>query len=232
MSDLTLSRHVLDTLGSAIVTGTTPSGTVYKIEDLQASFGVSRTVVRDALRTLESMNLVESRRSVGVTVAPSQRWDVFSRDIIRWRLESPDFKVQLTSLAVLRASIEPTAASLAARQEGHQDLGVTLVRLAEAKDHAGTSEDPLAGLEQDIEFHTRILRRCGNEMLAALAPVVEQVLRARHDLHLRPRRPHDVPALLHVLVGTAIRDGDAVTAETAMRQLVTEVIDDVERSTD
>lgn len=230
MTDLTLSRHVLDTLGPAIVSGATPPGTVYRIEDLQAQFGVSRTVVRDALRTLESMHMVESRRSVGVTVAPAERWDVFASEVIRWRLASPQYRQQLRSLTQLRAAIEPAAAGLAATQPDHRELGIELQRIA-PHDHSGSSAELADGLERDIQFHGLILRRCGNEMMAALVRVVEEVLRARHDLHLRPEHPRQVPVLLHALVATAIRDGDAATAESAMRHLVVEVIGDVERST-
>lgn len=228
MTEVTLSQHVLDALGPAIVNGESPPGTVFRIEDLESRFGVSRTVVRDALRTLESMNMVESRRSVGATVASPERWDVFAREIIRWRLASENYRKQLTSLTQLRAAIEPVAAGLAARQPEHENLGVELLGLLpHANDEAGF----VGALERDIGFHCFILKRCGNEMMAALSHVVEQVLRARHDLHLRPNRPHEVPVLLHTLVATAIRDGDAVTAESAMRHLVAEVIHDVQRTT-
>lgn len=227
---MTLSRHVLNELGPAIVSGQTPPGTVYRIEDLQTQFGVSRTVVRDALRTLESMHMVEARRSIGITVAPADRWDVFAPEIIRWRLEGRRFRDQLRSLSQLRAAIEPAAAGLAARQPDHRELGTQLQKIA-PHDHSGSAADLENNLEQDVRFHSLILRRCGNEMMAALVDVVELVLRARHDRRLRPEHPHQVPMLLHALVATAIRDGDAPTAESALRQLVVEVVDDMERST-
>lgn len=230
MTDVSLSRHVLNELGPAILNGQTPPGTIYRIEDLQSQFGVSRTVMRDALRTLESMHMVEARRSIGITVAPAERWDVYAPEIIRWRLEGPQFREQLRSLSQLRAAIEPAAAGLAARQHDHHDLGIQLQQIS-PHDHSGSPADLANNLENDVRFHSLILQRCGNEMMAALVDVVELVLRARHERRLRPERPHRIPMLLHALVATAIRDGDAATAESAMQQLVVEVVDDMKRST-
>lgn len=227
MAEPTFARHVLDRLGAAIVAGDHPSGAVLRIGDLEAEFRVSRTVVRDALRSLESLNMVEARRSIGITVSAASQWDVFARDVIRWRLESHEQGRQMRSLTVVRAAIEPVAAALAATVDGHEAVGEQLTAMADAMRKAGREGDLAATLEWDLAFHQLILHTCGNEMLAALDKVVEQVLRARHDLRLRPHRPHAVPMLLHSVVAAAIRDGDATVAETAMRHLVIEVIEDV-----
>lgn len=229
VAETTLTRRVLDQLGQAIVTGVYPGGSVLRIQDLQTEFGVSRTVIRDALRSLKSMNLVEAKRSIGITVRYPHEWDVYARDVIRWRLASKDWRRQLQSLEVVRVAIEPIAAALTARSNAHEHVGQYLDGIANAMREAGLCGDLEASLKLDLEFHLSILHRSGNEMLAALDGVVELVLRARHDLHLRPNRPHEVPMILHSLVSAAIREGDAQTAESAMRHLVTEVIEDVTR---
>ena len=71
-----LHERILGLLGEAIVHGTHPAGTVLRIEELEAQYGVSRTVVREAVKVLESMALVASRRRVGVTVQPLARWNL------------------------------------------------------------------------------------------------------------------------------------------------------------
>lgn len=225
-----LTRQVLDEMGAAIVGGAYPAGTVLRTENLQHEYGVSRTVIRDALRTLSSMNLVRTRRSIGITICARHEWDVYARDVIRWRLQSSDWQHQLRSLAVLRVAIEPMAAALAARELEHERIGDELARMAQAMQDAGAKGDLESSLEVDLAFHLLILKHCGNEMLAALDETVELVLRARHDLRLRPRHPHSVPMILHALVAAAIRDGDPETAETAMRRLVSEVFEDVARN--
>lgn len=229
-TETSLTRRVLDQVGSAIVAGVYPGGSVLRTEDLQREYGVSRTVVRDALRSLSSLNMIRAKRSVGITICCPHEWDVFARDVIRWRLESDDWRRQLQSLAVLRVAIEPVAAALSARMISHEEVGQQLSTIAQAMHEAGVNGDMEASLELDLAFHLLVLRSCGNEMLTALVEVVEQVLRARHNLHLRPRNPHNVPMILHSLVAAAIKEGDAATAESAMRRLVSEVIEDVTKN--
>lgn len=217
----TLARKVLDELGRSITMRHRPPGTVLRIEDLQNEFAVSRTVVRDALRSLESMQLVQNRRRVGVTVRPSSDWNVFAPDVVRWRLENDD-EDQMRSFVTLRLAVEPVAAALAAAV-GEPSLGVQLVEVADAMVQAAQAGDLDLFLEHDLLFHSLILCHCGNEMFAALDEVTGEVLRARHDKHLMPPRPRDIALLLHRMVAVSVRDGDAAGAETAMRQIVTEV---------
>ena len=109
-----LHGHVLETLGPAITAGEYPPGSVLRTDELAQRFEVSRSVMREAVRVLESMHLVESRRRVGVTVRPKSEWNVYDPQVIRWRLAGADRPQQLRSLTVLRSAIEPVAAGLAA----------------------------------------------------------------------------------------------------------------------
>ncbi|MGB8945434.1 MAG: GntR family transcriptional regulator, partial [Streptomyces sp.] len=110
-----LHARVLESLGPAITGGEYPPGSVLRTDELSQRFEVSRSVVREAVRVLESMHLVESRRRVGVTVRPTEEWNVYDPQVIRWRLAGADRPRQLRSLTVLRSAIEPAAAGLAAR---------------------------------------------------------------------------------------------------------------------
>lgn len=93
-----LHSQVLATLGLAITAGEYPPGTVLRTDELAQRFDVSRTVVREVVRVLESMHLVESRRRVGVTVLPIAGWNVYDPQVIRWRLAGADRPRQLRSL--------------------------------------------------------------------------------------------------------------------------------------
>ncbi|WP_258933023.1 GntR family transcriptional regulator [Nesterenkonia pannonica] len=58
---------------------------------LEAEYRVSRTVIREAVRVLESKSMVESKRRVGVTVTSMSRWSALDSTLISWRLDSlPD----------------------------------------------------------------------------------------------------------------------------------------------
>lgn len=84
-----LHGRVLDALGPAITAGEYPPGSVLRTDELAQRFDVSRSVMREAVRVLESMHLVESRRRVGVTVRPKAEWNVYDPQVIRWRLVAP-----------------------------------------------------------------------------------------------------------------------------------------------
>jgi len=110
MTATVLHSSVLDTLGREIVSGQIPSGGVLTLEQLQERFGVSRTVVRECMRILESINLIHSRRRVGIVVRPPSEWTVLDARIIHWRLEGPGRDAQLRNLTELRLAVEPVAA--------------------------------------------------------------------------------------------------------------------------
>src|SRR3989442_71428 len=110
-----LHARVLASLGPAITAGDYPPRPGLPTDELEQRFDVSRTVGREAVRVLESMHLGESRRRVGVTVRPTEEWNVFDPQVIRWRLAGADRPRQLRSLTALRSAVEPAAAALAAR---------------------------------------------------------------------------------------------------------------------
>ncbi|MFI1967333.1 FadR/GntR family transcriptional regulator [Streptomyces pathocidini] len=215
-----LHARLLASLGPAITGGAYPPGTVLRTDELERRFEVSRTVVREVVRVLESMHLVESRRRVGVTVLPTEHWNVYDPQVIRWRLAGADRPRQLRSLTVLRSAIEPVAAGLAARL-------ATADQCAELTQHAlgmvATSRgQQLEGyLVHDMAFHRVILRASGNEMFARLGDVVAEVLTGRTEHHVMFTDPDPAAVTLHVQVAEAVRTGDAPRAERLTREITT-----------
>ena len=60
-----LHRNLLAALGTGIASGKYPAGQVLTLDGVSAEHGVSRSVAREAIRVLESMGMVASRRRVG-----------------------------------------------------------------------------------------------------------------------------------------------------------------------
>lgn len=219
MSNSDLHEHVLDQLGPAVVAGEAAPGTVLRIEELASRYGVSRTVIREAVRVLESMNVVESRRHVGVTVLPAERWNVFDPRIIRWRLAGDDRVAQLRSLSELRAGLEPIAAGLAAERAKPDDCG-DLTAAVIGMSVSGKKGDLETYLQHDIAFHRTLLRASGNEMFASLASVVGEVLAGRAHHHVMPEHPRQEAIRLHIAVAEAVQSGDSTRAEESMRAIL------------
>ncbi|GEO97170.1 FadR/GntR family transcriptional regulator [Kocuria turfanensis] len=220
--------EVLDRLGRSVASGERTPGTVLTLAGLEEEFGVSRTLVREVVRVLESMGMLESRRRVGVTVRPSQDWNPFDPRLIRWRLGGPGRDAQLLSLTELRAAIEPVAARLAAARADAStrrrlvELAARLKELGEA--HRGTDPEYLA---TDIAYHELLLAASGNPMLAALGGTVAEVLSGRTALGLMPRDPAPGALEDHEATAAAVASGDAATAEARARAVVTEVLEEV-----
>ncbi|MFJ6557889.1 FadR/GntR family transcriptional regulator [Streptomyces luteogriseus] len=213
-----LHGRVLDTLGPEITAGEYPPGSVLRTDELAQRFDVSRSVMREAVRVLESMYLVESRRRVGVTVRPKSEWNVYDPQVIRWRLAGADRPGQLRSLTVLRSAVEPVAAGLAARHATAEQCAelteCALGMVAHSRGHK------LEGyLHHDVAFHRVVLVASGNEMFARLGDVVAEVLtgRTQHDVMFED--PDPAAVTLHVQVAEAIREGDAARAEELTREI-------------
>ncbi|GAA1926228.1 FCD domain-containing protein [Streptomyces sodiiphilus] len=222
--DGTGARHqaVLDTLGLEITGGALPAGHVLTLEGIQERFRVSRTVAREAMRLLESLGLVASRRRVGITVLAPASWNVFDPRVIWWRLSGADRENQLRSLTELRAAVEPPAAGAAARNASAEQRALA-ERLAARMRTLGEAGRLGPFLDTDIAFHTLLLRAGGNEMFSGLADVVAVVLRARTALGLMPPQPRPHALDLHEAVARAVASGRAAEAEAAMRELLAEV---------
>ncbi|MEJ8278541.1 FadR/GntR family transcriptional regulator [Pseudonocardia spirodelae] len=216
-----LHADVLDRLGAAIAAGEIAPGEVLRADELVGRYGVSRTVVREAVRVLESMGLVRSRRRVGTTVAPRGQWNVHDPRVIRWRLDGPGRDAQLRSLSELRGGVEPLAAELAAARATPEQCGELVGAVMDMTVH-GRSGDLLAYLDADVRFHRTLLAASGNEMVAALGDVVAEVLAGRTRHHLMPRRPEPDAIRLHRDVADAVRSGDPEAAGAAMRAILAE----------
>ncbi|MCF2131209.1 FCD domain-containing protein [Strepomyces sp. STD 3.1] len=213
-----LHGRVLDTLGPAITAGEYPAGSVLRTDELAQRFEVSRSVMREAVRVLESMHLVESRRRVGVTVLPECEWNVYDPQVIRWRLAGAERPRQLRSLTVLRSAVEPVAAGLTARlATPEQCAELTECALGMVANSSGHRLEEY--LFHDVAFHRVILTASGNEMFARLGGVVAEVLagRTHHDVMFED--PDPAAVTLHVQVAEAVRAKDAERAERLTREI-------------
>lgn len=219
---------LLGELGRQIATGSRPAGTVMTLADLEAEFGVSRTLVRDVVKVLEGLGMVTSRRRVGVTVEPRGSWQLLDPHVIAWRMyDADERRHHILEISELRRGIEPEAARLAASRglpgaerlvelaERMRDLGVE-----------GRGADP-EFLAADIEFHELVSSLSGNEIFARLGAMVGSLLVERTHWDLQPAHPDADAVRCHIRLARAIRDGDPETAAESASFIVVQAADEV-----
>jgi GntR family transcriptional regulator, transcriptional repressor for pyruvate dehydrogenase complex len=138
-------------------------------QQLAAAYGVSRTVVREAVHQLRSQGLVRSRQGSGVfvTAPPAHRALAFDPKV----LESLDAVVQMVEL---RRVIEGEMAALAAQRATRAQ--VTDLKRALLGIDAATDSGEL-GVEQDMAFHRAIGEATGNPQFVRLLGILEDYLR-------------------------------------------------------
>ncbi|MCM3505349.1 FCD domain-containing protein [Curtobacterium sp. ODYSSEY 48 V2] len=226
-----LHAHVLETLGQRIVDGVLPAGTVVRPELVASESGVSRSVVREALRVLQSLGLVEPRQRVGTQVLPVSSWELLAPTVIRWRGASPAYFVQQRELLELRLGVEPVAAALVAGNAGASDdsgspgdtgsPGQAVLLAARDMLDAWGREDSRAYLEADVRFHRALLTGSGNAVFTHFAGTVEALLRTRtsESRDTISRWTRDA-AVRHEAVALAVVAGDAAAAGEAATALL------------
>jgi GntR family transcriptional regulator, transcriptional repressor for pyruvate dehydrogenase complex len=150
-----LSVHVADQLEALITQGKIPVGQKLPTENsLCESFGVSRTVIREAITHLKSLGLVETRRGVGTTVLRSTTIEARPAERI-----NPTTVEDILHVLELRLTLEPAAAELAALRHDDEDRRLLKERHAAfIQAHAKKSQARV----EDFEFHHAIARATKN----------------------------------------------------------------------
>ena len=125
---------------------------------IMQSFGVSRTVVREALSKLQAAGLVETHHGIGTFVLQPRAGSVF-------RLDAGDIATSVDVLAVLelRISLETESAGLAASRRTEEQLQVMRQALDDFERNVAVAGDTVA---PDFRFHLQIAQSTGNPYFA------------------------------------------------------------------
>jgi DNA-binding FadR family transcriptional regulator len=215
--------QVADRIGSSIVRGDIAVGDALPSEmQLCEMIDVSRTVVREAIRTLTGKGLVEARAKSGTRVRPPEQWNQLDPDVLRWQLETSDVDSYLAKLFQLRCAVEPSAAAVAASEATADDIA--RIRLGcDGMAAAKTNEDFVVA---DIAFHQAIYFATRNEFFWPIAQMFEITL--RQSFTIAAKGSHRARALLeHRAVLDAIAAHDAEGAREATTILLNQAAGDL-----
>ncbi|WP_018390717.1 FadR/GntR family transcriptional regulator [Ancylobacter sp. FA202] len=221
---MTLYHDTLDRLGKDICAGRYRPGQVIPAEPvLCAQLGVSRIVLREAIKGLVSKGMLEARRRTGTVVLEQSRWSLLDQEVMIWRADANGVDLALGSdIMELRRIIEPAAARLAAERASAEELK-TLRAAYEAMAAAVDGQGDYVAA--DLEFHSTIIRACANPFVTQLQSVMSTVLRICFErvAAVPGGRAHSLP--MHRRVCEAIEQRRPSEAGDA----IIELLDDAER---
>ena len=179
--------------------------------------GVSRGSVRDAIRSLELMGLLEPRQGIG-TVVRSPRATP-ANPLAQALLEK---RKMVAELIDVRKMIEPPLAGRAALHATRDEIFEMQDILArqEAKVRCGE-----LGIEEDSEFHYTIALASDNGVVLKVVDVLMDLLRETRERSLQVEGRQEKSLAGHHRILSALKQGDAAAAEAAMRRHLEEVED-------
>lgn len=228
-----LVTTVAEELGTRIVSGLIAPGSALRPQDqLGEELQVSRPVIREAAKILESKGLLRSRPRTGMQVRDRADWQMLDPLLLSWQANAVTLDVGfIRNLLEVRAAVEPIAAGLAATRATVEDVALlaaaldAMMRSADVEPPGSPSSSGF--IASDVEFHRGILSATHNELLLQIAGPVNEALKIsdRFSSSVPGAGPASLP--LHQDVYEAIRRRDPETAQRAMRKLVARAADDV-----
>jgi GntR family transcriptional repressor for pyruvate dehydrogenase complex len=207
---------VAEQLKAHIVNVLKPGDMLPPERELVQMFGVSRSSIRDAIRSLEAVGLLEPRQGVGTVV----------RDVSADTVVTPVANVLLQKRKVInelldvRMIIEPALASRAALHASPEQIAemAAILNRQETKVRQGE-----LATEEDSNFHYAIALAADNSVMLKLVHVLMDSLREMRERSLQAGGRQEKSLAAHRRVLAAIKQGDAAAAEVAMRRHLSEV---------
>ncbi len=217
-----ISAHdqIVRALAQEILTGALAPGDKLPLEaDLLERFGVSRTALREALKTLSAKGFLNVKTRVGTRVSDSVHWNFFDKEVLAWRVAIGMDAQFRQHLAEVRRSLEPTAAALAARHRTAADLAAMHEALAWMRRESASAHD---FARADLALHLAIGAASQNPMIRSVAGVIETALLEAFTLSPPTKAPdlHQETVEAHADIVDRIAAGDEAGAAQAMLAVI------------
>lgn len=220
-----LHQWVIEDLGQRIADGVLAVGDQIVPEEVGARLGVSRTVVREAMRDLQAKGMIIARPKTGTRVLPATDWNLLDAQVIGWRVRGSARQDQLRDLLELRSSVEMSALRLVAARAGRDDTITeaiaTLMQQCDLMEAAVREGESSAFTDADVTFHATVLTASGNLIFRQFTTPIGAALRALDDLEILPDELDLEMVQAHREVARALEAGDGDRAVAVTTMLIT-----------
>lgn len=218
-----LSSQIVEDILRQISQGEISEGSVLPAESaLCASFGVSRSVAREALSSLAAKGFIRISQGAASVVAPRHSWNILDPDFLR----VTGGREYLAELQEAREQLEPRIAALAAERATEESLALIRSLAEEMKSH---DADPQTHADLDIKFHEAIAAATGNAVLFSLHHSLIQLGYVMRVLNAEVPGAIHRAAHWHAHIVAAIESRDPNAAEAAMRLHLNQVRGELNR---
>jgi len=187
--------------------------------DLCLQLGVSRTILREAVKVLADKGMVEVRQRLGTRSRPRGGWNQLDPDILSWRAETRADARFLRELCEVRLAIEPTAAGFAAVRASEEEIQAIGRLLADREEWLNQSRQEMA-IDASLDFHSAVVAASHNPLLEQLNRAIRKPMRTAlaYTTGLRTSDLIDIAA--HRRLFHAIERRDAMKARVEAEKIV------------
>jgi len=209
--------RLVEKLGRLIAKGKwATQGHLPREDDLVIEFAVSRTIVREATKTLQALGLVITRPRSGSRIQPISNWRLLDAQVMAWIATGKISPKMVKDLLDLRAMIEPTAAAYAAERANDAqcaDIALALRDMAKAKTFADHKH-------ADFRFHEAIIVASDNMFFMQLKPALHAVLEGSFKISMHDPQRLKASVRVHEKVYQAILNHEPEAARLSMLELL------------
>jgi GntR family transcriptional regulator, transcriptional repressor for pyruvate dehydrogenase complex len=184
--------------------------------ELSERFGVSRSAVREAIRSLELKGFVEPRPGEG-TLVRTPSLDSLLNPLASLLGQKRELVIELLDV---RMMIEPPLAARAARNAEPGEIARLEEILERQRERVAKQE---VAIEEDSEFHYTIVRAAKNSVILKVLDMMMDILRESREQSLQVEGRRERSLAGHRRIFNAIKRRDADAAEAAMRQHLLEI---------
>ncbi|MGG7448427.1 FadR/GntR family transcriptional regulator [Kosakonia oryzendophytica] len=213
-----ISWVLAEKLARQILKGKYAPGVILPGEmELGEQFGVSRTAIREAVKTLTAKGMVLPRPRIGTRVMPRGNWNFLDKELLSWWMSEENVETVIQHFLVMRSSLEPQACLLAAT------LGS-----AEQKAHLNTLMEEMVILKKnfnrehwidvDMAWHEHIYAMSENPFLISFSSLFHSIY---HTYFTSITQNEVVKLDLHQAIVNAIQESDGESAFRACQILLT-----------
>lgn len=216
-----LSYVLAEKLAQRILKDEYPVGSILPAEmELAALFGVSRTAVREAVKTLTAKGMLLPRPRIGTRVTPRAQWNFLDKELLAWWMTKDNIDDVVDDFLIMRHSLEPQACALAAMHSNAAQQK-KLIAIMEQMVAQQACFEKHRWIDIDMAYHELVYEMSGNAFMISFANLFRPVY---YNYFSAVTDDHVVKLDLHQAIVDAICQRESQMAFTACIALLNDPI--------